>query len=200
MAVTVGDLFAKALGFGVGGVLIVAGMTFWVTFAYERARLGRSPHIAKSSRPPQAACSGRVGGVITDHEIRRTLGDIYRRLGCIDRKIDLVIRAQGIDTKHLEEQMNEAAQALEAEIAKVETDEQGQTAAIVAGGEAIAGASAKFGELKTEIEGLQAGSTLSQEQIESLTAKATETDTQITEGATQLTTHVAQLNEAAAAA
>lgn len=136
--------------------------------------------------------SGRVGGVITDHEIRRTL----ERLDC---KIDLVLRNLGIDTKHLEEHMNEAAQALKAELAKVETDEQGETAAIVTGGEAITAASTKLGELKTEIEGLQAG-TVTQEQIEALTTKATETDAQITEGATQLTTHVTQLNEATAAA
>ena len=97
------------------------------------------------------------------------------------------------------EQMDAAGEALQAELQKVDTEEQETLAEVKAGGEAIVAAGTKFTELK-ELLAKQAGGALSDEEAAKLTTLADEVGTHIGEATTQLTEHVKQLNEEAAAA
>lgn len=90
--------------------------------------------------------------------------------------------------------MSAAAEALTTEITQLADDVAADNAAIVSAGEAVAGAGVEFTSLKTEIEGLEAGVPLTEEQITELTTKATEADSQLVAGTTSLTEHVASLS------
>jgi chromosome segregation ATPase len=125
--------------------------------------------------------------------------DDRRRWGRIEWKLDRLLQGQA-QSIQLEESMSEAAEALTAEITQLGTDVAADNAAIVSAGEAVAAAGTEFTSLKTEIEGLQVGAPLTEEQITALTAKATEADTQLTTGTTALTEHVATLGAETAGA
>lgn len=112
---------------------------------------------------------------------------------------DLILQKLGAVIQE-ENEMSEAAEALTAKITQLGTDVAADNAAIVSAGEAVAAAGTEFTSLKTEIEGLQAGVPLTEEQITALTAKATEADTQLTTGTTALTEHVATLGADTASA
>ena len=114
-----------------------------------------------------------------------------RRLARIERKLDLLLRDADIEIEEL--QMADAAgEALQAEVEKIDTDEQTELAEIAAGGEAVVEAGTKFSELKALIE-KQASGALSDEEAEKVTALATEVDTSIGTATTALTAHVAEL-------
>ena len=117
----------------------------------------------------------------------------------IERKLDLLLLAAGIEIK-LEVHMDAAGQALEAEVAKIDADEQTELAQIQAGGEAVVAAGTKFSELKAQIESLKNSGALSDTEAEALLTKANEVDEHIGTATTELTAHVAQLNEESAAA
>ena len=127
--------------------------------------------------------------------------DEHRWRERIEHKLDLLLAAADIEINLEEHAMSDAAgQALEAEIAKIDTDEQTELAAIVAGGEAVTAAGTKFSELKAQIEGLKTSGALSDADAEALLAKASEVDGHIGTATTELTAHVTQLNEESAAA
>jgi chromosome segregation ATPase len=117
----------------------------------------------------------------------------------LERHLKPIREALGL-IREGEQQMSETGAALEAEIAKLDTDQVAENEAIVNAGNAITAAGTKFTELKTQIEGLQSSGVLTEEQATALLAKATEVDGHIEEGTTQLTEHVAALNEDATAA
>jgi chromosome segregation ATPase len=125
--------------------------------------------------------------------------DDRRLLERIRDQNDLILQKLGV-VIHEENEMSEAAEALTAEITQLGTDVAADNAAIVTAGEAVAAAGTEFTSLKTEIEGLQAGVPLTEEQITALTAKATEADTQLTTGTAALTEHVQALGAETAGA
>ena len=95
--------------------------------------------------------------------------------------------------------MDAAGEALQNEIEKLDTDVVADNEAVVKGGEAVASAGTKFTELKALIE-KQATGALTDEEAQKLTSLAGEVDTHLGEATTQLTEHVKQLGEEAAAA
>lgn len=125
--------------------------------------------------------------------------DISRDLKRIEGKLDLALLRLGIIQQE-ETEMSEAAEALTAEITQLDADVAADNEAIVKAGNAIAAAGTEFTSLKQEIEGLQAGVPLTEEQITALTAKATEADAQLTAGTSSLTEHVTSLEGSTAGA
>lgn len=119
-----------------------------------------------------------------DQALERHLRPIYKALGLIQQEAEMA---------------DATGQALEAEIAQINTDEQTELAEIKTGGEAIVAAGTKFTELK-ELLAKQATGALSDDEAQRLDALATEVDTHLQEGTSALTEHVKALNEEAAAA
>jgi hypothetical protein len=114
-----------------------------------------------------------------------------RTLRRIERKLDLLLKDAGIEIE-LEEHMDAAGEALQAEVAKIDADEQTELAEIASAGTAVVEAGTKFAELKALIE-KQAQGALSDEEAAQLTTLAGEVDTHIGEATTSLTSHVAEL-------
>ena len=116
---------------------------------------------------------------------------LRRQLGRIERKLDALLADADIEIEEL--QMADAAgEALQAEVEKIDADEQTELAEIKAGGEAVVTAGEKFAELKALIE-KQATGALSDEEAEKLTTLAGEVDTSIGTATTELTSHVQEL-------
>jgi predicted S18 family serine protease len=129
---------------------------------------------------------------ISHQELQRLLDStLERHLWPIKRALRLI----GQEEHH----MDQTGEALQQEIAKLGEDVAADNAAIVAGGEAVASAATKFAELKGLLE-KQAQGALSDDEATQLTALASEVDEHLGEGTTQLTQHVAELNEASSAA
>lgn len=117
----------------------------------------------------------------------------------VERKLDALLEAAGIIIDE-EIHMDAAGQALQAELEKIDTDEQAELAEIKVGGEAVVNAGTKFAELKALIEKQASGTALTDEEATQMTTLAGEVDTHIGEATTELTTHVTNLNEEAQAA
>lgn len=96
--------------------------------------------------------------------------------------------------------MDTAGEALQAEVEKIDTDEQTELAEIKAGGEAVVKAGEKFAELKALLEKQATTGALSDEEAAKLASLAGEVDTHIGEATTELTTHINTLTEDTAAA
>lgn len=124
---------------------------------------------------------------------------ISRRLDRIERKLDLLCVAADIEIG-METKMDAAGEALKAEIEQLDTDVAADNAAVVAGGEAVVEAGAKFAELRILLEKQASGEALSDEEAEQLTTLGTEVDSSLTTASTQLTTHVQELGADTSAA
>lgn len=117
---------------------------------------------------------------------------ISRRLDRMERKLDLLCVAADIEIG-METKMDQAGEALQAEIEQIDTDEQTELAEIKTGGEAVVTAGAKFAELKALIEQQASGEALSDEDAAKLSTLAGEVDTSIGTATTSLTAHVQEL-------
>lgn len=127
------------------------------------------------------------------------LTSTHRQLARIEAKLDALLKAAGTEIK-LEEKMDATAEELQATLATLTADAAAENEAIVNVGNAVANAGTKFTELKGQIEGLQAGVPLTDEQIQALNAAAAAVHTANTEANGHLVEAANKLGEETAAA